>query len=214
MALRKYLKGFAIPIVLAGLGTGLGVLGAMSRDCDLPKERNRQVIESIVQTNNETYQEREVMSGKVPNNSAFNNVKLTAQSENVINEEYVNQIVLMESGGKVGVKSGKGARGLMQIMPETWRQETKKVYGKPLPFSEAYNPETNMRVGTAYLKTIEQYLSGRIEGWDNSDVNRKRELVAAAYNGGMGRLVKLNGRIEDMPAETKGYVAVLRTNFD
>ncbi len=123
-----------------------------------------------------------------------------------VDDNLVRHIIQIESAGNPKATSNVGARGLMQIMPLTWKEETRKLYGKSLDFSEAYNPEKNKEVGIFYLGTIEKYLSGRINNWDSLSKEDKQSLIAAAYNGGMGRLVRLNGNIEQMPEESRNYV--------
>ncbi len=124
----------------------------------------------------------------------------------IITEDYVDDIIQIESSGIPTKVSRKGARGLMQIMPATWKDETRKLYGKEFDFDKAFDPEINVEVGKAYLSTIENYLSTRIEGWNELDVQDRRYLIAAAYNGGMGRLVRNEGDISRMPLETRNYV--------
>jgi len=127
-----------------------------------------------------------------------------------VNERYVEQIIRIESSGRANAVSSRGARGLMQIMPDTWREETRRLYGSELDFDRAFDPQTNRQVGTNYLRVVERYLSARIGGWDTMSVEERQDLIAAAYNGGMGRLVRNSGDISRMPSETRGYVDRLR----
>lgn len=85
-------------------------------------------------------------------------------------------VIHVESGFNPSALSGKGAVGLMQIMPETggWLYERMGLDG----FDPAalQNPEINIKLGCYYLN----YLSKRYNG------NQKDYL--AAYNTGMGRV--------------------------
>jgi soluble lytic murein transglycosylase len=69
--------------------------------------------------------------------------------------------------------SGAGARGLMQVMPDTqsWIAEQLKI---DLPPGAAFTPEANIRMGAWYLHYLLQQFKG------------DAELAIAAYNGGQG----------------------------
>ena len=73
--------------------------------------------------------------------------------------------------------SGAGARGLMQVMPDTqsWIGEQ---LGEVFPPGAAFVPETNVRMGAWYL----HYLLEQFKG--------DTELAEAAYNGGPGSVAK------------------------
>ncbi|MCH7568109.1 MAG: lytic transglycosylase domain-containing protein [Nanoarchaeota archaeon] len=131
--------------------------------------------------------------------------------QDIISPEYIDNIIQIESSGRADAVSYAGARGLMQLMPETWAEETRRLYGRELDFDLAFDPKISKEVGTAYLKRIEKYLSGRIDGWESMDIKQKQELMAAAYNGGMGRLVRNRGDILKMPEETRNYINKLKT---
>lgn len=130
--------------------------------------------------------------------------------DKIISEDYIEDIITIESAGNPRAKSRVGARGLMQIMPATWEEETRKLYGKPLDFDLTFNPKINREVGIHYLNTIESYLSKRVDNWNKLSVDKKQELIAAAYNGGMGRVVRYNGDIRKMPLESRRYVEKIR----
>ncbi len=117
-----------------------------------------------------------------------------------VNRDFYCAVIKIESNENPNSVSKKGARGLMQIMPETWKDMTN------LPFDAAFDPETNVGVGVKYLHWIANYLSERIPGWENMPEQKRLEMIAAAYNGGAGRLVRANGDTERMPKETKEYV--------
>ena len=66
-----------------------------------------------------------------------------------------------------------GARGLMQVMPPTqdWIAEE---WGEELAPGDAFDPETNIRMGAWFLNFLLDYFEGDLE------------LAIAAYNGGAG----------------------------
>jgi len=115
-------------------------------------------------------------------------------------EEWVDRIIHQESLGDPNAVSPKGAVGIMQIMPKTWEEMTKEVYGKPLPLRDRNDPEKNKKVGIAYLNKIKKILR------QNLKQEPTIEQILAAYNGGPYRLIKNKGNVWAMPEESKNYV--------
>ncbi len=107
-------------------------------------------------------------------------------------------------------RSPANARGLMQLLPQTGRQVSRRI-GAPLSAS-LYDVDNNVRLGSAYYREL----------LDRFDDNRP--LALAAYNAGPGRARAWRNRgdervavdiwIETIPyRETRGYVkAVLAYN--
>jgi soluble lytic murein transglycosylase len=100
------------------------------------------------------------------------------------------------------------ARGLMQLVPETAREQAGKI-GVAYSFSRlTSDPGYNMMLGSAYFQWLLNYWDGNIP------------LAVASYNGGMGNVRKWVGRygdprrgadpirwVESLPfSETKSYV--------
>ena len=87
---------------------------------------------------------------------------------------YVYGLIRQESRFVMDARSGVGASGLMQLMPSTARWTAKKI-------GLAYTPalltdrDTNLRLGTAYLKLV------------LDDFGGSQALAAAAYNAGPNR---------------------------
>src|SRR5437763_4602739 len=83
-------------------------------------------------------------------------------------------LIRQESRFIMDARSGVGASGLMQLMPATARWTAKKI-------GLAYTPalitdrDTNLRLGTAYLKLV------------LDDFGGSQALAAAAYNAGPNR---------------------------
>lgn len=126
---------------------------------------------------------------------------------NPVTEDFVMRIIQQESNGNPRAVSEKGARGLMQIMPATWKQQTEKVYGRSLPLEQAFDPEKSRETGTNYLREIDTRFLPKLPGYVSLPLKQKQRLIAAAYNGGPGRLLRLKGKISLMPKETRDYVA-------
>jgi membrane-bound lytic murein transglycosylase F len=93
---------------------------------------------------------------------------------------------IIESRLQIKAKSEVGARGLMQIMPRTYKEIQKKnsfFRGKSLK-----NPEWNIAAGIYY----NSYLFKR---WDQKLTAEKRiQLMLASYNAGFSRTVKAFNR--------------------
>jgi soluble lytic murein transglycosylase len=99
-----------------------------------------------------------------------------------IDSSLVRAIIAVESAFNRYARSHKGARGLMQIMPDTGRR-----YG----LLNAYDPWQNIRAGTAHLRDL-------IDEFDDLS------LALAAYNAG-ATPVRRYGGIPPYP-ETRNYV--------
>ncbi len=86
-------------------------------------------------------------------------------------------------------ESPAGARGLMQIMPETGRQIARKLNTPWLSASSLFDPDTNIKYGTFYYKQLLDRFSGNFA------------LAAAAYNAGPNRVDKWLPNRKWMPAD-------------
>lgn len=97
-------------------------------------------------------------------------------SEFNLNPAFVTAIIRNESSFQPHAESSVGARGLMQLMPDTaeWIAGKLKVGG--YAFERMYDPESNIRFGCWYL----QYLSGLFHG--------DPVCVACAYHAGQGQV--------------------------
>ena len=83
-------------------------------------------------------------------------------------------ITRQESGFDPGVRSGAGARGLMQLMPGTASLVARRI-GVDYSPGQLDDPDYNMRLGAAYLGQIQAQFGGSYV------------LAAAGYNAGPGR---------------------------
>jgi hypothetical protein len=93
-------------------------------------------------------------------------------------------VMQQESGFNYRAVSSAGARGLMQLMPDTARQ---------LGVRNIHDPVENVEAGTRYLKNLLQRFAG--------DVN----LALAGYNAGEGAVVRYGYRVPPY-RETINYV--------
>lgn len=119
----------------------------------------------------------------LPRNAArFEELVQEHSQKQSLRPELVRAVIQVESGFDPRATSPKGAMGLMQLMPDTARS---------LGVGNAYDPEENIRGGTAYLRQLlNKYGS--------------EQLALAAYNAGPGAVDKYDG----VPPyrETKDYV--------
>jgi len=129
--------------------------------------------------------------------------------EHGLEEAWVYGLMRQESRFSATAKSEVGAAGLMQIMPATARWIAKRLNLKSYRQSLIQQVETNLRLGTYYLKTV-------LTWFDDSPV-----LASAAYNAGPGRARQwrgdraLEGAIyaETIPFdETRDYVKKVMSN--
>ncbi len=100
-----------------------------------------------------------------------------------LDKALVRAIIQTESAFKVHATSPKGARGLMQLMPETAAR-----YG----VRDIFNPEQNIWGGTRYMRDL------------LVKFNHEVPLALAAYNAGEGAVARYGG-IPPYP-ETRDYV--------
>ena len=111
-------------------------------------------------------------------------------AQHALNPDFVRAVIQAESAFNPRARSGKGAMGLMQLMPSTAAEYR---------VTDAYDPLQNIRAGVAYLKSLMTRF--------NDDVS----LALAAYNAGPGAVEKY-GRTVPPYKETRDYVARIKSN--
>ena len=114
----------------------------------------------------------------------------------------VDAIIQIESQGDARMVGRHGERGLMQLKSGTWRDMTTRLFGTPLSFDRAFEPDLNRRVGVAYLAFLQESILPRQAEWKSDE----RALLLAAYNAGPGRLRRSGFDLDRMPAQTQDYV--------
>lgn len=131
-----------------------------------------------------------------------------AAKQNDVDEALVYGIIRQESRFNSDARSSAGAMGLMQLMPSTARWVARQTDVKPFRIDMLASPETNVQMGTYYLRRVLDSLGHPI-------------LATAAYNAGPGRARRwlderpLEGAIytETIPFnETREYVKKVFTN--
>lgn len=120
-----------------------------------------------------------------------------------LNPYLVAAVIRTESGFDPDAVSAAGARGLMQLMPETGEWVAEKIGVSDYSDSMLFDPSVNIQFGCWYLSFLE-------ERFDD-----KPDLVAAAYNAGHNRvsewlddaLISPAGELKNIPyKETSDYV--------
>jgi soluble lytic murein transglycosylase len=121
---------------------------------------------------------------------------------------FVFGLIRQETRFMAQLRSHVGAAGLMQIMPSTAKWAAKKS-GIPYAGDQITDPQTNLRLGTFYLKLV-------LDSFGSSE-----PMAAAAYNAGPNRSRRWRSTIMLDPAvwtenvpfyETRDYVKKVMTN--
>ena len=122
---------------------------------------------------------------------------------------YVYGLIRQESRFIMDARSGVGAAGLMQVMPATARWTASKMGLSGFSTDQLNNRDTNIAIGTAYLKFVLDDFGGSMP------------LAAAAYNAGPNRPrawrngvnVEAAAWAENVPfSETRDYVKKVLAN--
>jgi len=139
----------------------------------------------------------------------FHDTVLRKSQEIGLDPAYVYGLIRQESRFIMDARSGVGASGLMQVMPATARWTARKIGMTGFTADQINDRETNITIGTAYLKLA-------LDDFDGS-----MALAAAAYNAGPGRPRNWrNGPVidaaiwaENVPfSETRDYVKKVLAN--
>jgi soluble lytic murein transglycosylase len=122
---------------------------------------------------------------------------------------YVYGLIRQESRFVMDARSSVGASGLMQVMPATARWTARKIGMSNFSVDQLNDRETNIAVGTGYLKLV-------LDDFDGS-----MALAAAAYNAGPrrprawrnGPVMEAAAWAENVPfGETRDYVKKVLAN--
>ena len=118
------------------------------------------------------------------NKADFDGLIRTHSEAHGLDPSLVKAVMIAESNGNPNAVSNKGARGLMQIMPET---------GYLLDLQNPFDPSENIQAGAKYLRQLHDLFKGNLE------------LVLAAYNAGPNRVIQNNMAVPAID-ETLNYV--------
>lgn len=114
-----------------------------------------------------------------------------ASSRHQLDPDFVSSVIKAESNFNAHAVSPKGARGLMQLMPQTAAQ---------LGVADAFDPRANVEAGTAHLSAL-------LDQYNNDPIK-----ALAAYNAGAHRVQQYHG----IPPyrETRAYVSKIVRDFN
>ena len=120
----------------------------------------------------------------------FEDIIREQSAKNGVDENLLKAVIKTESGFNPNARSGAGAMGLMQLMPQT---------AESLGVLDPYNPEQNVEGGTKYLKKLLSKYDGN------------KEMALAAYNAGPGTVDRYGG----IPPyrETQNYVKSILATY-
>ena len=126
-----------------------------------------------------------------PSSPDLNEIVAKAARENELDSDFIHALILAESEGKADAVSPKGARGLMQLMPDT---------AAKLGVKNSFDATENVEAGTKYIREL-------LARYNNDPVR-----ALAAYNAGAGRVEQYKG----VPPyrETRAYVAKIIREFN
>jgi soluble lytic murein transglycosylase len=121
-------------------------------------------------------------------------------------------LIRQESEFNAKAVSRASARGLTQVMPATGRELGRKLRIPKYQTAMLFSPDTNLKIGTYYLKTLSDQLQGK---W---------EATLASYNAGKSRVVSWLAAsnfhepaefVESIPFnETRNYVQSIIRNAE
>ncbi len=132
----------------------------------------------------------------------YEDIVFEAAEENSLDPYLVMAVIFVESRFSVGVESIRGARGLMQIMPDTgeWIAEQLQLDG--YHHDLLYEPYYNITLGCWYLSKLREAFDGDLV------------LALASYNAGSGTVNRwLKNDVWDGTWERKDDIPYQETEY-
>jgi soluble lytic murein transglycosylase-like protein/TolA-binding protein len=136
--------------------------------------------------------------------SGFRKLICDAATTQKIDPLWLHAIIWQESKYDPTIRSGAGARGLMQFIPETARAVAASVGMQDITLERLYEPAVSIQLGAAYWSALMQQL-------------KSPEMALAAYNGGPDNVQRWMSKSPDPElfvsdigfVETKKYVMLV-----
>jgi Transglycosylase SLT domain len=150
--------------------------------------RSRRPVHKTTQINQMVFQTNKQLP--------FSDLMISVGQNYRIDPLFLHAIAKVESGNNLMAVSPVGARGLMQLMPNTARQ-----YGKFSDISDLHDPVTNVSISAAHLKSLQSRFGNNLS------------LILAAYNAGEGAVAKYGNTVPPY-RETQQYVVKVLKNYD
>ena len=142
----------------------------------------------------------------------YENLVFKYASQNKVDPLLVEAIMRTESKFRSTAESVSGARGIMQIMPETGTWIANQIGINNFHPDLLYDPETNIKMGCWYLASLKVQFNGDYI------------LMVAAYNGGRGNVEQWlkeerwtgeHKNLDQIPfKETRQYVKKVMDTYD
>lgn len=129
----------------------------------------------------------------------FKNIIEQYAEENNLHPAFVAAIILNESSYRTDAVSSVGARGLMQLMPDTAEWIAHKLNVSGYSYDRMFDAESNIRFGTWYLGYLAKLFRG------------DPVLVAAAYHTGQGEVTSW---LSDRSMSEDGVTIALENMID
>lgn len=161
---------------------------------NLPSNPRSATLRVIVAVRKEPVQplaENERAAVSAVDMSRFSDIIVEAGHKWNVQPELLRAIIAVESRFNPRAVSKRGARGLMQLMPETARRFTA---------GDLFDPRANVLAGAQYLRFLLDLFGGDIE------------LAVAAYNAGENAVIRAGYRIPAF-AETRSYVPAVMAHY-
>lgn len=108
----------------------------------------------------------------------FNSSFIKSSKTTRLNPSWLLAVARQESAFDLKANSRVGAKGLMQLMPQTAKLIAKKIKQPLKNMSELHNPDRNIQLGSAYLRKM------------FDDKQKNPVLATASYNAGPHRISK------------------------
>lgn len=130
---------------------------------------------------------------------------------NGIDPYLIAALIHTESKFSAGAESGRGARGIMQIMPETGKWAAAQMGMENFDEDLLFDPASNIKIGAWYLADLHREFNGN------------RNIALAAYNAGRGNVKQWLERnvwdgeiatVDRIPfPETRNYVVTVMKSY-
>ncbi len=111
-------------------------------------------------------------------------------------DEILAIIIVLESSGDPKAVGPKGERGLTQFAPDTWKEATTRMYGKPLSFDLAFDAKRHLEVAEFHLH------------WLRSELAKSYELnsILAAWNAGPNKAKAAQFNMSKLSPSTREHL--------
>ncbi|MEM3405904.1 MAG: lytic transglycosylase domain-containing protein [Candidatus Pacearchaeota archaeon] len=129
-----------------------------------------------------------------------------------ISNAFVKSVIYVESGYNPNVISNKKAMGLPQTYYSTWKEVfPNDSYSDFLKGIKDKNKSEEFVF--KYCSLIDNILNEKMPFYKNLNNDLKLEYICAAYNWGIGNLIKNNFDLSKAPKETKNYIVKIKKKY-